>query len=185
MKLKNIILILIIILSPKIVLGQNDSLKKGAILKLQNLLKLKEQKFYEFKGKKLPDFKLNSSDGKIISSESLKGKPTIIIFWFIECHHCIEEIPALNRIKNKFGNEVNFISMTYNKKEDVNKFLKSTEFKFRHIVNAKEYLSNFGFSTYPKMLILDKNLTIVEVGDKRTTETKIMDKLTKLKNNSL
>ncbi|QNK77987.1 TlpA family protein disulfide reductase [Winogradskyella sp. PAMC22761] len=101
--------------------------------------------------------------GKKINSESLKGKPTIINFWFSNCAPCIEEMPLLNEIKSEFGNEVNFISMTFQNQNEVNEFLRAHDFDFTHIVDSKDYIRTFGTFGYPKTLILDKDLVIVEI----------------------
>jgi len=152
-----------------------------------------KENIYDFKGKELPKFELTLLNGQILNSESLKGKPTVINFWFSNCAPCIEEMPLLNEIKSKFGNEVNFISITYQKPNEVNEFLKKADFDFTHLVNSKEYLKEFGFFGYPKTLILDKNLIIIEIEkmiskdvakekqNKEEFKNRISNQLTKLK----
>ena len=163
MRTQRIILILIIVFTSNTVLGQaTDSLKNAMLEKIKSGELFKET-IYEFKGKELPKFELNLLSGKKLNSESLKGKPTIINFWFSNCAPCIEEMPLLNEIKTEFGNEVNFISMTFQNPNDVNEFLKTHDFDFTHIVNSKEYIKTFGMFGYPKTLILDKDLVIVEI----------------------
>lgn len=49
-----------------------------------------KENIYDFKGKELPKFELNILNGKKLNSESLKGKPTIINFWFNNHQPCIE-----------------------------------------------------------------------------------------------
>ncbi|AKA36520.1 TlpA family protein disulfide reductase [Flagellimonas lutaonensis] len=158
-----IVLIIIIVFTSNTVLGQTpDSLKKAMLEKIKSRELFKET-IYEFKGKELPKFELNLLSGKKLNSESLKGKPTVINFWFSNCAPCIEEMPLLNEIKSEFGDEVNFISMTFQNPNAVNEFLKTHDFDFTHIVNSKEYIKTFGTFGYPKTLILDKDLIIVEI----------------------
>ena len=52
---------------------------------------------------------------------------------------------------------MNFISITYEKKEDVEKFLKKHPFEFRHLVNAKNFTDQLRIDAYPKNIFLDKN----------------------------
>ncbi|GAB4162656.1 MAG: hypothetical protein Tsb0033_21870 [Winogradskyella sp.] len=163
MRKQRIILLLIIVFTSNTFIGQTtDSLKNALLEKIKSNERFKEN-IYEFKGKELPKFELNLLSGKKLNSESLKGKPTVINFWFSNCAPCIEEMPLLNEIKSEFGNEVNFISMTFQNPNDVNEFLKTHDFDFTHIVNSKEYIKTFGMFGYPKTLILDKDLVIVEI----------------------
>lgn len=140
----------------------NDSIGNSIMEKLKSEGILKET-IYEFKGKELPEFELMQSNGKKLKSEALKGKPTLINFWFSNCAPCIEEMPLLNEIKKQFDNEANFISITFQSSDEVKEFLNKKKFDFTHLVDSREYLNIFGFFAYPKTLILDKNLIIVGI----------------------
>ncbi|WP_339625591.1 TlpA disulfide reductase family protein [uncultured Winogradskyella sp.] len=65
-----------------------------------------------------------SIDGEKISLAGNQSKPTLINLWFIQCPGCIAEMPALNRLKEKYEDKVNFISLTFEQEDDVRKFLK-------------------------------------------------------------
>lgn len=122
--------------------------------------------FSEFKNKEFPKFDLNTLSDKNFSSEQLKGKPTMINFWFTKCAPCIDEMPILNKIMEKYKDEFNFIAITYEKKEDVQAFLKKHPFSFEHLVNAAKFTDQLGMKAYPMNLFLDKNgvLKFVEGG---------------------
>ena len=152
-----------------------------------------KENIYNFKGKELPKFELTLLNGEKINSESLKSKPTVINFWFSNCAPCLEEIPLLNEIKSELNNDVNFIAITFQNREDVNDFLKTNAFSFTHIIASKEYIKTFGIFGYPKTLILDKNLMIIviekmipkdpknEKQNKAEFKTRILKQLTELK----
>lgn len=93
-------------------------------------------------------------------SDYLNGKPTFINFWFTRCPPCIEELPILNRLKEKYGDRVNFISITFESQKAVNNFLKNHEFNFIHIPNSKKQMDDLNISGYPVSFILDKNGTV-------------------------
>ena len=59
-----------------------------------------------------------------------KDKPTFVNFWFTSCPPCIEEMPALNELKEKYKDRINFVSITFDTKEKVEKFLKKYEFDY-------------------------------------------------------
>jgi cytochrome c biogenesis protein CcmG, thiol:disulfide interchange protein DsbE len=55
--------------------------------------------FAEYKDKEFPKFELNTLTNGKFDSDKLKGKPTLINFWFTKCAPCIDEMPVLNKIK--------------------------------------------------------------------------------------
>lgn len=93
------------------------------------------------------------------------SKPTLVNFWFTTCPPCIEEIPALNELKEKYNNEINFVAVTFNNKEQVEKFLKKYDFKLTQVINQKKLIDSYGISGYPKSFILDKNQKIIHIED--------------------
>jgi len=111
----------------------------------------------EFKNKEFPKFDLNTLTEKNFNSEQLKGKPTMINFWFTRCPPCIDEMPILNKIKEKYKDDFNFIAITYEKEEDVKNFLKKHPFNFEHLINAESFTDQLGIKAYPMNLFLDKN----------------------------
>ncbi|GET45618.1 TlpA family protein disulfide reductase [Capnocytophaga felis] len=133
--------------------------------KEQNEL-FKSEPLSEHKNKELPKFSLNTLNGVKFNSEQLKGKPTMINFWFTKCTPCIDEMPVLNKIKEKYKNDFNFIAVTYEKKETVENFLKSHSFDFEHLIDAKDLINQLGIKSFPLNLFLDKNgvLQYVEGG---------------------
>jgi len=110
----------------------------------------------EYKNKVFPEFDLNTLMDKKFNSAELKGKPTMINFWFTRCAPCIDEMPVLNKIKEKYKDDFNFIAITYEKKEDVEKFLKKHPFEFEHLIDAKDFTDQLGIKAYPMNLFLDK-----------------------------
>ena len=113
--------------------------------------------------KELPMSSLETIDGKLISINDLKGKPTLINFWFTTCAPCIEEMPALNKIKEQFKDKINFIAVNFQSKDQVQAFLKKRDFEFTHIANANSYTNSLNIKTYPVNIFLDKNGLVVSV----------------------
>ena len=99
---------------------------------------------------------INAQDFKKLDPK----KPTFVNFWFITCPPCLEEMPALNELKEKYGDKMNFISITFEKKEKVEKFLQKRKFNFTHAVDSKKIIDSFEITGYPKSFILDRNQII-------------------------
>ncbi len=94
---------------------------------------------------------------------SLKGKPTLINFYFKDCAPCIKEVPFLNELKNAMGDRVNFIAITPDDKRAVAWFEKKYDFKFDKIMDARALASGLGVRGYPLNLLLSKNEVLTQV----------------------
>lgn len=51
-------------------------------------------------------------------------------FWFSSCGPCLAEMPLFNSLKKKFEEQVEFNAINFESKEEINDFLKETEFQF-------------------------------------------------------
>ncbi len=111
----------------------------------------------EYIGKEFPSKNLKTLNNKSISVMDLKGKPTLINFWYTKCEPCIAEMPVLNRIKSELKDSVNFVAITYESKEKVNLFLKKHKFNFMQVTNAQKLIDELGISAFPVNIFLDKN----------------------------
>lgn len=143
-------------------IAQSDNDKSISFEKLKKEMNFNE-KVHSLKGGAMPEFNLISLNKGMISSKSLLGKPTILNFWFTNCQPCLDEIPMLNSLVSEFDDNVNFLAITFQKKEIINSFLKNREFNFSQIVDARDYIREFGVMVYPKLVIVDKNGIIIDV----------------------
>lgn len=110
----------------------------------------------DFLNKKFPSTELILLNSQKIKFDDLKGKPTLVNFWFTQCAPCIKEIPALESLKKKYGEKVNFVAITFNNAKEVKAFLEKREFNYTHIVDVYEFINEIGLNTYPRNIILDK-----------------------------
>lgn len=81
-------------------------------------------KIFEYINKKFPNKNLQTIKGESVQIGGIMNKPTLLNFWFTECAPCIAEMPVLNKLKEKYKNQVNFVSITWENRNDVVKFLK-------------------------------------------------------------
>ncbi len=94
---------------------------------------------------------------------SMKSKPTMIDFWFTSCAPCVAEIPALNGLKKKYDGKVNFVAITFNKKNKVASFLAKRKYDFIQITDAKKPIKSLYFMGYPTNMFLDKGGVIRKI----------------------
>lgn len=109
-------------------------------------------------GDEFPKFKLKTVNKEKITSESYKGKILFVNFWFIACKPCKEEIPELNLLKEKYGDEVEFLAFTFDNQKKVEKFLEKKPFRFTQFVYAVSFVKNrMGINSYPTSMIVDSS----------------------------
>jgi len=127
--------------------------------------KPKKEKIYSYLDKELPAQILYTIDNKEINLKKFVGKPTILNFWFATCKPCIDEMPVLNKIMKKYSGKINFISITYEKKEDVELFLKNHQFDYLTVVGADKFIDLLGIQAFPKNIFIDKNGVVRKIED--------------------
>jgi cytochrome c biogenesis protein CcmG, thiol:disulfide interchange protein DsbE len=122
--------------------------------------------------KKLPGFNLLDLNNNEFRSSRLIGKPTLINFWSIQCAPCIEEFPHLEKLKEKYGDKVNFIAISENSKEEVLELLNRKPFNFYQLVDGEDYKKDMlKISSIPKNIFLDKNGIVREIKEGLPFET--------------
>ena len=107
-------------------------------------------------------------NGNKISLTTLKGKIVVLNFWFPQCQPCVMEMPKLNTLVEKYKNDnVVFISVTFEKKNIVKKFLSNRTFNYTHITDNETILSDYNVSTFPTHMLIDQKGEIIlrKVGD--------------------
>lgn len=109
--------------------------------------------------KKLPEFSLMDLEGKRFNSSQLLGKPALINLWNLQCRPCIAEFPFLDQLKEKYGDKMNFISITDDKNESelLSNFFKKKPFHFYHLQGGEAYLKRIKRGAIPKNIFIDKN----------------------------
>jgi len=113
-------------------------------------------KSYEKVGMRVPQRDFLTIDGENVQIGGKQTKPTVINLWFVGCTGCVQEMPVLNKLQEKYGDKVNFIAMTFDDEKRVTRFLKKTEFKFKHIVNVEDFIKIIGTQPYPENIFVSK-----------------------------
>jgi peroxiredoxin len=110
-------------------------------------------------GTAAPDFSLTDINGKTYTLAGLKGKTVIMNFWFTSCAPCLQEIPDLNTLVDKYKDDksVVFIAVTYVAAPEVKQFLTKKPFKFNIVADQGEFIKKLGITGYPTSLVIDKN----------------------------
>jgi thiol-disulfide isomerase/thioredoxin len=125
-----------------------------------------EMEHYKMEGRPMPAFSFNDINGNHYDNASVKGKLLVIKCWFIGCVACVKEFPELNKLVDSYkGNDqVLFVSLAFDTKEPLVRFLKTKEFKYAVVPEMKKFMSeDLSITTYPTHLLIDRSGKIVKV----------------------
>ena len=87
----------------------------------------------------------------------------------VYCEPCIKEIPQLNELTKKYTG-VNFLSMTFNNSDQIEKVVTKHHPLFHQIPDAINFISKTGISYTPMSILIDKSGVIryvVRGGDEK------------------
>jgi peroxiredoxin len=121
-----------------------------------------------------PAFSVTSLEGQKLELAALSGKVVVMNFWFTGCLPCIEEMPKLNALVDKYKNKgVVFIAPTWDNASTLRAFLKDHRFKYQVVPNAGglilgPFSDGSGSVVFPTHLVIDQEGKI----DTRVTGTK-------------
>jgi cytochrome oxidase Cu insertion factor (SCO1/SenC/PrrC family) len=104
----------------------------------------------------MPPFALPDLEGKRVTSESLRGKPTLISFFFSTCKPCILEVEPLNRFAATRP-QMNFLAMTFDEPGETRQFVKRFGMKWRVVPDAREFVDRVRVKQYPTLALFDAN----------------------------
>lgn len=125
-----------------------------------------ELKNFEMEGKKISKFNFKDLKGQIYNSETTKEKIIVLKFWFIHCQKCVEEMPNLNKLVKKYKDckDIVFLSLAFDKNEELKKFLTKKEFYYPVVGNQKNYLlQDLEIESFPTHMIINKKGLISKV----------------------
>lgn len=107
-------------------------------------------------GVEVPYFIVKDIEGKEFDSSKTK-RLVIYNFWFGACVACYGEVEILNELHDRFQEEVDFVSITFDSKEDVAKYNLKNPSKSRQISVSRYFIDKLGMSIgYPTtLLVLD------------------------------
>lgn len=115
--------------------------------------------FEDLIGKTLPDFQGTSTDGKKFTRKQLKDKVAVINFWFENCPPCIEEMPELNKLVDKYTKKgVRFIGITHDLPGKAKRFQKQKSYHYQIISLTKEEIAELNINHgFPSNILVGKD----------------------------
>ena len=111
-----------------------------------------------------PDWKLPLVQGDSLSLSSLKGKYVLLDFWFIGCGACVQSIPTLNALMEKYDRSrfevigVNFSSKDH---EAIQKYCMNADMKYRNVWQGDMITDDYRIKAAPIFYLINPEGLIV------------------------
>lgn len=83
-----------------------------------------EENFMSYEGKPFPTFKVLDLEGNQYDNQNTQGKILVLKTWFIRCHACVEEMPAMNKMVKAFDHrkDIVFLSLALDNEKNSRSF---------------------------------------------------------------
>lgn len=103
-------------------------------------------------------FALPDLSGKIVFLESFAEKPIVIVFFSPRCGECVEEVPILKELYQKYHEKVNFVAVGIKYDSEIRHFVQQHEIPFPVVIDASLRVSKrFKVHWLPRIVIFDSN----------------------------
>jgi cytochrome oxidase Cu insertion factor (SCO1/SenC/PrrC family) len=102
----------------------------------------------------MPPFALQDLAGRQVTAQSLRGKPTLISFFFSTCKPCILEVEPLNRFAAARP-QMNFLSVTFDEAGEARQFVKRYGVRWRVVPEARDFVDRVRVKQFPTLALFD------------------------------
>ncbi|MFC7418863.1 TlpA disulfide reductase family protein [Iodobacter arcticus] len=143
---------------------------------------------FQTPNKQAPDIKLTSIEGKNLNPSALKNQIILVNFWATSCTGCIQEMPELIKLQEKYKNN-NYktiaIAMDYDNPEYIANYVKEKKLPFfvQHDINGKIAKSFGDVGLTPSTFLINKKGEIIKkyvgVADIKEIESLIEEEIKK------
>lgn len=106
------------------------------------------------------DLVLIDGNGKKISLKDLKGKIVFVNLWATWCGPCVQEMPTINNLKNKFSGNDNIIFVLLDVEGNMvksKKFMKNKNYDLPVYIAGAKIPAEYFQGAIPTTLIFNKN----------------------------
>ena len=140
--------------------GVFKDLLKSQFNTFEKYKKVKEAELSIKIGKEAPKFSLKNINGEKIRIDYSSNKLTILDFWGSWCAPCIAGFPKMKAYYEKYNNQINFIGIACNDKEDKWKnAVKKYDLKWENLINnddlEKDVSVIFAVMGYPTKIVIN------------------------------
>jgi thiol-disulfide isomerase/thioredoxin len=110
-----------------------------------------------------PAFALQSLEGgELVSNSSLRGKPTMVVFWAPWCGVCRAETPNLRWVHSLVGAHANVVSVvaSYQSRAEVQRQVDEQAMRYPVLLGSDALTQSFAVEAFPTVYFLDSTGSI-------------------------
>jgi len=111
--------------------------------------------------KNVPDFELQTLNGKIITSEELRGKIVLLDFWDTHCGPCIKLMPHMEELYLKYKDNPSVVILIVNAGwqsiDEAKSFVSKHNYDLPFAYMTKQESKKLKVREIPKTIIIDKH----------------------------
>lgn len=130
-------------------------------------------------GEPAPTWELATLDGGSLSSESLKGRPTVLFFWAPWCGVCKADAHNIASVQEAVGDDVNIVSvaLSFESIRNVRSFAEEHGVPGPVVLGDRAMAKDFRIDSFPTLYILDSDGRVASRAVGYTTEVGIRGRL--------
>lgn len=113
--------------------------------------------------KSLPPIKLQDFDGNDVPSDQFKGNIMVLDFWATWCVPCIAEIPALNRLQEKYGAQgvkVLGVTLASGDATEVKPFVGRHKMKYTVLMGDDDQVYDLNVVAFPTTYVVTRDMKV-------------------------
>lgn len=113
--------------------------------------------------KSLPPINLQDFDGKAVPSDQFKGSIMVLDFWATWCVPCLAEIPALNRLQEKYGAQgvkVLGVTMASGDAAEVKPFIGRHKMKYTVLMGDDDQVYDLNVVAFPTTYVVTRDMKV-------------------------
>ncbi len=120
----------------------------------------------------------NNSDVKVPFESLLGKKVTLIDFWATWCGACIVEMPHLEKLQREFKDDLTILSISQEKRERQEKFVRKKGNDLTFFRDAEEELSKiFPYRSIPHSVLIDRNGKVLAITQLKNITASVIEKI--------
>jgi len=117
-------------------------------------------------GTSAPDFTFPGLDGKMVSLSDYKGKVVLVNIWATWCPPCVDEMPSMEKLYQKFKRknfEILAVSIDEPGLKAVAPFMKKSSLTFPALIDSEGTIKTvYGITGIPESFIIDKQGILIK-----------------------
>ena len=136
-------------------------------------------------GDTLPDFSIKSNDGRTITSNELRGKPCMLVFFHTQCWDCKRELPILQEIYHVYADQIDILCISRGEgASSVSAFWEKNGLTLPYSAQEdKTVFKLFARKTIPRIYLCDESGVVRKVFVEKVKQRKLRRSIEKIVNN--